>query len=78
MGYPYYARSDVSFTRKSTTKRGWEKEIYIQILNVFNRANVHQYFYEEEWTNTGYPGGVTKRVIPMFPIIPTFGVSYEF
>lgn len=77
--YPSYHRWDVSFIRRTPWREQGTKEIYISIMNIFNRANVLGYVYSRKTDNsTGDDLGIERWVIPMLPILPTIGVRYEF
>ena len=70
--FPVYHRLDLSFTKR-IQKRGWAMLPYIQVLNVYFRRNVLFYDWEEISTNS-----VKRKSFPMMPIVPTFGISFEF
>ena len=77
--YPYYGRWDLSLVRSRPGRNGGRRQFYLQILNLLNRANVFQYYYQEKVDpRTDRSLGIERRVIPMFPIIPTIGWRYEF
>ncbi len=77
--YPAYQRWDLSLSRRRPWGQRGTKETYIQVMNVLNHMNVFQYFYGEEWNQTGEVSqGIERTAIPMFPIFPTVGVRYEF
>jgi hypothetical protein len=51
-------------------------QAYLQILNLYNRANVHEYSFREE-----VQGATTvyiKEEENLFPILPTLGVNVSF
>lgn len=51
-------------------------EIYLQILNLYDRRNVHEYVYSREVTGSGT---VTVRdEESLFPMLPTMGVNWSF
>jgi hypothetical protein len=55
---------------------GLKVQVYLQILNLYARRNVHEYTWVE---NTD--GGVTtwdRRTETLFPILPTMGINIEF
>ncbi|MCH7731443.1 MAG: TonB-dependent receptor [Candidatus Marinimicrobia bacterium] len=76
--YPPYFRWDISFVRRKPFRTGF-REWYFEIINVTNHLNTFMYFYEEKYNpRTDQYEGVQQRGIPMFPIIPTFGIRFEF
>ncbi len=76
--YPAYFRWDVSFTRRKELKR-CTREFYIQIINVTNHLNTLLYIYDQDYSaESDESGGVRRFGIPMFPILPTIGVRFEF
>lgn len=78
----------MSFVHRKDNSRGGHREFYIQIMNVLNRANVFQYFYQEKYAGDDYSSingiidqeslGIERTAIPMFPFLPTIGWRYEF
>ncbi|MFQ5706094.1 MAG: carboxypeptidase-like regulatory domain-containing protein [bacterium] len=70
--YPIYHRLDISFVKR-IQKRGWALLPYIQVVNVYFRRNVFWYDF-----SIGNDQTYKRKVIPMMPIVPTFGVSLEF
>lgn len=69
--YPAYHRMDVSI-RKKFELLGVVNYPYLQIVNVYNRKNVLLYF----WDHDANP---SKSVsVPMFPLLPTIGIDFEF
>jgi hypothetical protein len=69
--YPFYGRLDLSFRWE---KRAWGGVLrpYLQIANLLNRRNVFLYFYDY---NNAPP---TRRAISQLPLLPSFGVEFEF
>jgi hypothetical protein len=74
--YPPYHSLDVRLTKKLHFKR-WEMILYLQILNLYNRANVHEYSFEKV---TDDEGNISyERVEEHFlPVLPALGVSAQF
>jgi hypothetical protein len=70
--YPIYHRLDISFTKR-IQKQGWALLPYIQVVNAYYRRNVLSYVWDHSSDGT-----LTKDIIPMMPIIPTFGLAVEF
>jgi len=71
--YPLYHRLDISFIKR-IQKRGWAILPYLQVINTYYKRNV--LFYE--WDFKSESGVFVRNTIPMMPIVPTFGVSFEF
>lgn len=76
--YPAYFRWDISFIHRKATRYGF-REWYLQVLNVTNHLNIMTYIYDQKRDDTTWGiKGVRRYGIPMFPIMPTFGVKFEF
>lgn len=76
--YPAYFRWDVSFMHRKATRYGF-REWYAQVLNVTNHLNIMTYIYDQKQNDTTWGlKGVRRYGIPMLPIMPTFGVKFEF
>jgi len=76
--YPAYFRWDISFIHRKPFLNGY-REFYLQIINITNHLNVLGYIYDNKYDNqTGEYIGVQRAEIPMFPIMPTFGIRFEF
>lgn len=75
---PAYHSLDFRITKRSSYRR-WELSWYFQILNLYNHRNLDQYAFSEvrdEKTEV-----ITDCVIeeePLFPIVPTVGVTVNF
>jgi hypothetical protein len=69
--YPTYHRLDVSLRRTFTPSWGTVTP-YLDLLNVYNQANVLFYFYDFE------SDPPTRSGLSMFPLLPTFGVGVRF
>gem|GEM_PF-2295870 len=69
--YPVYHRLDLGLVKR-IQKRGWAILPYVQVVNAYYRRNV--LYYDWEFKN----GQFERKTTPMLPIIPTFGVSFEF
>jgi hypothetical protein len=63
---PYYHRLDITMKKRVKFKNQSELEIVGSITNVYNRKNIF------------YVNRVTNEEIYQFPILPSFGVSYNF
>jgi hypothetical protein len=69
---PAYHRLDARITAKAGYW-GWDWDFYLDVINVYNRANVFNYrFFQKDDLTVG------RSAISMLPIIPTLGVSIRF
>ena len=76
--YPAYFRWDISFVRRKPFFKG-HREFYFQIINITNHLNVLTYITNKKYDDqTGDYVGIKRIGIPMFPIMPTFGMRFEF
>ncbi len=71
--YPTYHRLDLGLVKR-IQKRGWAILPYIQAVNVYYRRNVLAY----DWEHDRNTGTIKRKTIPQLPVLPTFGVSFEF
>ena len=77
--YGKYFRVDIGMTRKNGNLFGLKYDTYWQIMNVTKHLNVLSYAYRTKVDPiTLDRAGVQRRPIPMFPLIFTFGVKFEF
>ena len=69
---PAYHSLDVRITRKHPFK-SWQLKWYLQILNLYNRSNVHEYALSQ----TDEAGKLECKIDAehLLPIIPTFGIQ---
>ena len=75
---PAYHSLDLRFTKTSEYK-SWTLNWYVQILNLYNRSNVHERVFSEVRDEaTGTLTGCEVSDEPLFPILPTLGVSATF
>ena len=75
---PAYHSLDFRITKRSPYRR-WELSWYFQILNLYNNTNVDQYAFSEirdEETDTVIGCAIEEE--PLFPIVPTLGVTMRF
>lgn len=75
---PPYHSLDLRLTKTSEYK-SWTLNWYVQILNLYNRSNVHERVFSEildETTGELIDCEVSDE--PLFPILPTLGVSATF
>ena len=74
---PAYHSLDFRITKRSPYRR-WELSWYFQILNLYNHRNLDQYAFSEVLNEET---GAIECVIeeePLFPIVPTLGVTMRF
>ena len=77
--YDDYFRIDIGMTRKGGNLFGLEYDTYWQIMNLTRHINILSYRYRTKTDPlTGNQLGVQRQPIPMFPLIFTFGVKFEF
>ena len=77
--YDNYFRVDIGMTRKNGNLFGLKYDTYWQIMNVSRHLNIFTYAYRTRRDiNTGNQLGVERRAVPMFPLIFTFGVRFDF
>ena len=75
---PPYHSLDLRLTKTSEYK-SWTLNWYLQILNLYNRSNVHERVFSEVRDEaTGDLIGCEVSDEPLFPILPTLGVSATF
>ena len=75
---PAYHSLDFRITKQSPYKR-WEMTWYFQILNLYNHTNVDHYAFSE--IQDEKTGAIVDCVIeeePLFPIVPTLGITVAF
>lgn len=74
--YPSYHSLDMRLTKNFQLK-SWYVSLYFQIMNLYNRKNVHEYSFEQMIDENGeiYYQKVTEHFLP---IIPTLGMSVKF
>jgi hypothetical protein len=68
---PAYHRLDVGLFR-TTRIFGLDSEIYVQVVNVYNHKNVWFRRYQT------YNNPATIKDYTMLPLLPTFGISFNF
>ena len=75
---PAYHSLDLRLTKTSEYK-SWTLSWYVQMLNLYNRLNVHERVFSEIRDEaTGELTGCEVSNEPFFPILPTLGVSATF
>jgi len=73
---PAYQRLDLSIQRQFEF-RTWGMKVYLQVVNVTNHKNLFNYFWDME----GEPEERKpnkRREIQMLPILPSFGIDFDF
>ncbi|MEW6750248.1 MAG: TonB-dependent receptor [Candidatus Latescibacterota bacterium] len=73
---PSYQRVDVSVQRQFSLP-GCDMRVHLDVVNLLNRENVYNYFWDLEGTPEKRKPA-KRRQIPMLPILPSFGVDFEF
>ena len=75
---PPYHSLDLRLTKTSEYK-SWTLNWYVQLLNLYNRSNVHERAFSEIYDEaTGELIGCEVSDEMLFPILPTLGVSATF
>ena len=78
MRYAPYFRLDLSISKVGSLF-GIKTKHSLQILNITNNVNILTYFYRTKIDpQTRDRLGVERRPVPMFPLIATYGISFEF
>ena len=72
---PDYQRLDISLQRRFEFKN-WGMKLYLQAVNVTNHKNIFNYFWTEGNVEKRKPG--KRREISMLPLLPSFGVDFNF
>lgn len=73
---PSYHSLDLRFSREFKFRR-WQLSLYLQVMNLYNRQNVHEY----SWSKVEGSSGQIRyeRVEEHYlPILPTFGIRVNF
>ncbi len=74
--FPAYHRLDVRLRRYFYTSKG-RISLFFEVYNLYNRKNIREYDYEfSNITREGY--NVEKTSNGWLPIMPTFGISWDF
>ena len=77
--YDEYFRFDIGLTRKGGNLFGLRYDTFWQIMNATKHLNQLGYVYRSKRDiETGNQVGVERRPLPMFPLILTFGIKFEF
>lgn len=75
--FPPYHSLDVRLTKNFLFRR-WKLSLYIQILNLYNRKNVHEYSFETVVDDEGEILSYERVAEHFLPILPTLGLSARF
>lgn len=67
--YPAYHRLDVRLTRQYRFE-AMELDVYLELLNVYNRSNVVHYEWSEDYSS--------RTEMTIFPFLPVIGISARF
>ena len=74
---PAYHSLDFRITKRSSYRR-WDLSWYFQILNLYNHRNLDQYAFSEVLNEETGAIECTIEEEPLFPIVPTLGVTMRF
>lgn len=74
---PAYHSLDFRITKQSSYRR-WELSWYFQILNLYNHRNLDQYAFSEVLNEETGAIECAIEEEPLFPIVPTLGVTIRF
>jgi len=71
--YPPYHSLDVRMTKNFQFKK-FSLSVYLQVMNLYYRKNIHEYSFERIDDSKGY-----QRIDEHFlPILPAFGINIQF
>ena len=74
---PAYHSLDFRITKRNPYRR-WELSWYFQILNLYNHRNLDQYAFSEVLNEETGAIECAIEEEPLFPIVPTLGVTMRF
>jgi len=74
---PDYHRMDIRLARIFYTSHG-RISTFIEIRNIYNRRNIREYIYEYDGYQNGRHGAKRTGTETLLPILPSFGISWEF
>jgi hypothetical protein len=66
---PLFLQLDVRASKRWTFERS-ALELYVEVLNVWNRANAEEYVYSSDYSERGRVRG--------FPVLPALGLQWDF
>jgi hypothetical protein len=72
---PAYQRLDMGLERQFDF-RSWDMKFFFQVVNLTNRKNIFNYFWSEGKPEKRQPA--KRREIPMLPLLPSFGLDFNF
>jgi hypothetical protein len=75
--FPAYHSLDLRLTRNHNFKH-WKLHWYLQVLNLYNRKNVHEYSFTKIMDDSGNILRYERNEEHLLPILPVLGVSGEF
>jgi outer membrane receptor protein involved in Fe transport len=75
--FPAYHSLDLRLTRNHNFKH-WKLHWYFQVLNLYNRKNVHEYSFTKIMDDSGNILRYERNEEHLLPILPVLGVSGEF
>ena len=74
---PAYHSLDLRLTRTHTFKH-WKLHWYFQVMNLYNRQNVHEYSFTKITDEFGNILRYERNEENLLPILPVLGISAEF
>ena len=74
---PAYHRLDVRAARIFKTSRA-RVSTFLEIRNLYNRKNIREYIYEYGGVQNGSHSAVRTGAESQLPLLPSFGISWEF
>ena len=72
---PSYQRLDMAIQWQRGFK-SWELKFYLQVINVTNHENLFNYYWTSGKSDQQKPG--RRKGLSMLPILPSFGVDFNF
>lgn len=72
---PAYQRLDMGIERQFNF-RAWDMKFFFQVVNLTNHKNLFNYFWSEGKPEKRQPA--KRRQIPMLPLLPSFGIDFNF
>lgn len=72
---PSYQRLDMGVERVFDF-RSWDMKFFFQVVNLTNRKNIFNYFWSDGKPHQRQPG--KRREISMLPLLPSFGIDFNF
>jgi outer membrane receptor for ferrienterochelin and colicin len=75
--YPAYHRMDIRVNRFFETQNG-HVSVFMEVRNLYNRKNIRQYNYSD--VTISAPDNITflKETEEWLPLIPSFGITWDF